>query len=504
MANLITRRSFIGRSTFAAVMSSFATVPLFVQRALAEGNIGLNGKKVLFIFLRGANDGLNAVVPIQDSAYATARPTIGITKDPDPTKLYDAVTGKADVVAAGYPYGIRLGNGFAALHPALYNLSSVYNDGNLALIHRVAYRGQSRSHFDSQNYWENGVPNNNSLREGIFYRTMHEAINASPAVAQRALTAVSVQSTMPLMIRGKIPMTNLSSVGRYNLLGVYSTDRAKHTNAIAAASQTLHPDKDNRDLIYGLGVQFKETLNKFQDQVFLSNNYFDPANPTAPLFPANDNFYSSLKTATQILAQTDAVVAGTQLDGFDTHTGQGSATGAQANLLKRVGWGIYAVQQYFKTYGKGGPMAVNADSQTSWNDVIVVTLSEFGRTSDENASLGTDHAEASVMFVAGGGITPGVYGCDTNIHPVTHQPNWVPGNALANGSMYGASGRYLKRLVDFRSVLGEIIRKHLGATDGQLARIIPGYASEATEHLRSGLASPTAPLIGEVGLLPGV
>jgi len=259
-------------------------VPLFVQRALAEGSIGVNGKKVLFIFLRGANDGINSVIPIQDSAYATARPTIGIDKDP--AVLYDAVTGRADVQAAGYTHGINLGNGFAALHPALYNLSSVYNDGDLALVHRVAYRGQSRSHFDSQNYWENGAPNNNALKEGIFYRAMYEAMQASPQVASSALTAVSVQPTMPLIIRGQVPMTNLTSIGRYNLLGVYSTDRAKHMAAIDAANETVHPIKDNRDLIYGLGNKFKDTLDIFQDPTspFFQNNYFDPANPAAPLF----------------------------------------------------------------------------------------------------------------------------------------------------------------------------------------------------------------------------
>lgn len=504
MANVITRRSFIRRSAFAAIMSSFATVPLFVQRALAEGQIGLNGKKVLFIFLRGANDGINTVIPIQDSAYALARPTIGLTKDPAPGVLYDANTGSADVVAANYPFAIRLGNGFAAMHPALYNLSSVYNDGNLALIHRVAYPRQSRSHFDSQNYWENGVPNNNNLREGILYRAMREGLNASPdVVAKRPLTAVSVQSNMPLMIRGQVPMTNLSSVGRYNLLGVYSTDRSKHTNAIAAANQTLHPEKDNRALIYGLGNQFKETLDIFQNPVFLTNEYYDPANTANRLFPSTDSFYTNLKTSAQILAQTDAVVAGTQLDGFDTHTGQGAATGSQASLLKRVGWGIYALQQYFKTYGKGGTQAV-AGAKADWNDIVVVTLSEFGRTSDENDSLGTDHAEASVMFVAGGAINRGLHACNSSINPVTGQPNWTPGNAAAGGSMYGAGGRYLKRMVDFRSVLGEIIRKHLGASDAQLARIIPGYANESAEFLRRGTSAGTTPIMGEVALLPGV
>lgn len=491
MANLITRRSFIGRSAFAAMMASFTSVPLFVQRALAEGNIGINGKKVLFIFLRGANDGINSVIPIQDPAYATARPTIGLDKDP--AVFYDVATGRADVQPGGYAHAINLGNGFAALHPALYNLSSVYNDGDLALVHRVAYRNQSRSHFDSQNYWENGAPNNNALKEGIFYRAMHEAMVASPQVASSALTAVSVQSTMPLIIRGQVPMTNLTSIGRYNLLGVYGSDRAKHMAAIDAANESVHPTKDNRDLIYGLGNKFKDTLDIFQDPTspFFQNNYFDPANSTAPLFPTGDGFYTNLKAATQILAHTSAIVTGTQLDGFDTHTAQGAVTGTQASLLKRVGWGIYAVQQYFKTYSP----------TVNWRDVVVVTLSEFGRTTDENSSLGTDHAEASVMFIAGGSINHGVYGCDPSNNAVTGQPNWTPGLAAVGGSMYGASGRYLKRLIDYRSVLGEIVRKHLGASDAQLSRIIPGYATESVEHLRFGTALGSTPLIGEIGLL---
>ena len=67
--------------------------------------------------------------------------------------------------------------------------------------------------------------------------------------------------------------------------------------------------------------------------------------------------------------------------------------------------------------------------------------------------------------------------------------------------MYGASSRYLKRLIDYRSILGEIIRKHLGASDAQIARIIPGYAAESVEHLRFGTSLSSTPIMGEVGLL---
>ena len=82
--NIITRRGFLDRSFkigLGVALSTLVDIPLVVKRALAEGTIGLNGKKLLFIFLRGANDSLNSVIPIQDSAYATSRPKLKILPD---------------------------------------------------------------------------------------------------------------------------------------------------------------------------------------------------------------------------------------------------------------------------------------------------------------------------------------------------------------------------------------------------------------------------------------
>ena len=132
----------------------------------------------------------------------------------------------------------------------------------------------------------------------------------------------------------------------------------------------------------------------------------------------------------------------------------------------------------------------------TWNNMVVVTLSEFGRTTIQNSDFGTDHAEAGVMWVAGGGINGGVYNCSTaGNHP------WVPGNGGQSGSMFGENARYLKRNTDYRSVLGEIIRDHLGATQNQLNRIIPGYAA-ANEFLQNGgTSSDGTPIVGELGLV---
>src|SRR5262245_11632982 len=163
--NIYSRREFLGKSfktSLAVALATLTDIPFVMKRALAEGNIGLNGKKVLFIWLRFGNDGLNNVIPIQDPEYAAIRSTIEIPRDsidysvtgPCDFPVSSATAGDSNFNTFWYNNGIRLGNGFAALHPSLKFLAPVYNSGDLAILHRVAYPKQSRSHFDSQNYWE--------------------------------------------------------------------------------------------------------------------------------------------------------------------------------------------------------------------------------------------------------------------------------------------------------------------------------------------------------------
>ena len=560
--NILSRRSFLDKSMktgLAVALSTLVDIPMVMKRALAEGNIGLNGKKLLFIWLRGANDGLNSVIPILDPSYATSRPALRVTTDPAATYgtpgPADYAFGSATDLYA-YKMAIKLGNGFAALHPALKFLAPVYNAGDLALIHRVAYPRQSRSHFDSQNYWENGNPNNNLVKDGIFYRTMLEYLNdrAAQGAPSSALTGVSIQGSLPLILRGSAaPMTNLTDPLRYDLLGVPNdaNGNLKATNYLNAANGYIVPDKRNRGLLQlqyenlrttltqFANIDFTEAGNTYQDG-FTSNALGDDGITdgdtdwaNAPghngrgyyLFPTNseknggwrrpDNttvfakyavptslhgFFANLKAAALVLNNTDAIIAGTEFGGFDTHVNQQAdiINGTHPGLNRGIGWAMHALRKYFTLY----------HNKVDWNNVVVVTLSEFGRTTIQNADVGTDHAEASVMFVAGGGIqgynkTPGrsgVYGCS----PSDSIP-WVTGTS---GSMFGIDSRYLKRIHDFRSVLGEIIRKHLGASDAQLGRIIPGYLDEANQHLRNGgtVLAPTYDKIntatkGEPGIL---
>jgi uncharacterized protein (DUF1501 family) len=109
-----------------------------------------------------------------------------------------------------------------------------------------------------------------------------------------------------------------------------------------------------------------------------------------------------------------------------------------------------------------------------WDRTVVVTLSEFGRTTNENGSGGTDHAAASCLFLSGGTVEGGVYNCDASTWPA--------------GVAYGVNGRYLLERTDYRSIFWEILRDHMGAA-GSPDAVFPGYTA-------GGLPSQELGLIG--------
>ncbi|MBM3902233.1 MAG: DUF1501 domain-containing protein [Verrucomicrobia bacterium] len=551
--NILSRRSFLSHATrmgLGAALASLTDVPLVLQRALAEGSIGRPGpngrvRKLLFLFLRGANDGLNTVIPVGDPAYYSSRPHLAIPDDPlqPAARIGPAIFPESGNTAGIYahPYTLSLGNGFAGLHPSLKFLSPVYNAGDLALIHRVGYPRQSRSHFDSQAYWETGAPSSSGAKDGLLYRAMLESglANTSP------LTGVTIGTSLPMILRGsKAAMMNIGDPTRYGLLSIPNTAaaKAKLSAALEPADRARFAEKRDRDLLelqyrnlsgtldLFADLKFAEADNTFRDDVATDADT-DWANANGGgyfLFPTTNDknggwkrasgnradkyvvptssydYFTRLKTASILLNNTDAIVSGVSIDGWDTHSNQvddrntaaglGAHTGSHAGLLRRVGWTMYALQKYFTKYS----------SRCHWDDLVVVTLSEFGRTSIENSDGGTDHAEASVMMVAGGGVRgfqpdalggvkrTGVWNCGGD---GDHVVPWVTG---PTGSMFRASGRYLQRNTDYRSVLGRIIRDHLGATQPQLDRIIPGYASPEDSLASKGVQSrDNTSVIGE-------
>ena len=329
-------------------------------------------------------------------------------------------------------------------------------------------------------------------------------------------------------------MTNLTDPLRYDLLGIPNSTNGnlKATAFLNSANTYPFPSKQNRGLLelqyqnlmgtlnIFAGIDFTENGNTYRDDAVTDGDqqwYDGNGSQGYYLFPTNSDknggwrrpdgsavfnkyavptslhsLFERIKAAAIILNKTDAIIAGTEYGGFDTHNNQGTLTGAHPDLNRGFGWAMYALRKYFTRY---------ADKAT-WDNVVVVTLTEFGRTTIENATLGTDHAVAGVMLAAGGSIKgystsparSGVFNCSPS-DPIP----WVTGTS---GSMFGVNGRYVKRTTDYRQVLGEIIRKHLGATQNQLNRIIPGYANESTEHLLAGGTSFDGTQIRpELGLL---
>jgi uncharacterized protein (DUF1501 family) len=197
------------------------------------------------------------------------------------------------------------------------------------------------------------------------------------------------------------------------------------------------------------GQAKNDALGGMGRETFEAVNFLKKANP-AQYKPENGAQYprtpfgnSLLQIAQLIKAGVGLEIAFTDVGGWDTHVNEGSSRGQLSNLLQQFSSGI---------------SALCLDLGTRMDDVIVLTMSEFGRTVRENGNRGTDHGHANAMFVLGNDVRGGkVYG------------QW-PG--LKSDQLY--EGRDLALTTDFRDVFGEIAARHLGSSN--LQTVFPGYA----------------------------
>jgi len=165
----------------------------------------------------------------------------------------------------------------------------------------------------------------------------------------------------------------------------------------------------------------------------------------------NSRLGQSLQQAGQLIkANIGVEVLFVDCGGWDNHVNEGGVQGQLSNLLKDLGQGLAAFHQ---------------DMGDRMENIVFVTMSEFGRTAKENGNRGTDHGHANCMFVMGGGVKGGyVYGRWPGL--AEHQLN---------------EGRDLALTTDFRSVLGEILTKHVSAPD--LAPVFPGFDNNPRKFL---------------------
>jgi uncharacterized protein (DUF1501 family) len=412
------RRYFIKSGGIAlASFGLMTSTPTFLRRALAETVDKVTGgrrKTLIAIFQRGAVDGLNVVVPYGEHGYYDLRPNIAIPK-PD----------------GGAESAINL-DGYFGLHPSLQSFKPLWDSKRLAIVHASGSPDSTRSHFDAQDYMESATPGVKSTQDGWLNRYLQ-----SKADPQKSLfRAVSMTQNMPRAMQGKAPTLAISNLADFSI-------RAGQSSAAMQGGFEAMYDQTVNDALHGTG---KET--------FEAVNYLKQVNP-AQYKPENGADYprtpfgnALLQIAQLIKAGVGLEVAFTDIGGWDTHVNEGNQQGQLSNLLRQFSTAIAALY---------------TDLGQRMDNVVVLTMSEFGRTARENGNRGTDHGHANAMFVVGNSVRGGkVYG------------DW-PG--LKSDQLY--EGRDLALTTDFRDVFGEIASKHLGATN--LKAVFPGYTGNSSK-----------------------
>ena len=405
------RRFFLKSGSVAlASVGMSLSAPAFLERAVL-GQARSTGKRktLIAIFQRGAVDGLNVVVPFGESSYYSARPSIAIAKPQ---------TGNAEAA-------IDL-DGFFGLHPSLSSFKPLWDSKRLTIIHASGSPDNTRSHFDAQDYMESATPGVKSTSDGWLNRYLQ-----SKADPDRSLfRAVSMTKTMPRVLQGRADAVAMSNLSDFAI-------RAGRSSAELQGGFEAIYAREN-DSLAGTGRETFEAVNYLKK---VNPAQYQPENGAQ--YPRNPFGNSLLQIAQLIKAGVGLEVAFTDIGGWDTHVNQGNARGQLGNLLQQFGAGIAALHQ---------------DLGQRMDDVIILTMSEFGRTVRENGNRGTDHGHANAMFVVGNSVRGGkVYG------------QW-PG--LSSDQLY--EGRDLALTTDFRDVFGEIATRHLGSTDAK--SIFPGYS----------------------------
>lgn len=397
---MISRRDFLAQIGVIGV--SKALFPAWMPRLAfkPKKQTGVAGDILVCVFLRGGMDGLSAVVPYGDGAYYyDNRPTLGV---PEPN--------------SGSSAALDL-NGYFGFHPALAPLKEIYDSGGMAIVHATGLTDPPRSHFDAMQFMEYGTPGNKTTATGWLGRHLQSLAsqNDSP------FRAIGMGALLPDSLRGNIPALALRSIADFHLRG-----RQDELRRVEASLSRLYAVDAPADL---LGTQASLVFETVELMKTLNAEGYTPANGAA--YPGDGfGFSIGLRQIAQLIkANVGLEVACIDLGGWDTHENQGTNEGYFSTLLGILSAGLAAFYTDLSDY---------------MPNITVVTMSEFGRRVQENASAGTDHGHGNFMFLMGGGTVGGqVY---------TQWPTLAP-EALNDGD--------LAITTDYRDVLAEIIRNRL-------------------------------------------
>jgi uncharacterized protein (DUF1501 family) len=402
------RRVFVKSGALALVTMGLS--PSFLRRTVLGMELPnvAKGKVLVCLFQRGAADALNVVVPHGEAEYYKIRPRIAI---PRPS-------------AGGNLAAIDL-DGFFGLHPTLAPLAPLYKRGMLAPIHAVGSPSSTRSHFDAQDYMESGTPDNKGTSDGWLNRYL--ATCGTCEAQKTPFRGVAFAAQTPRIMQGPNETVAMNSIEEFSVRASGS-----HMDRLEALYRT-----GRADLVHGAGQEMLDAVKMLKSA---NPQQYVPQNGAT--YP-NTPFAQRLRQIAQLIRSNVGLeIAFADIGGWDTHVNQGAAQGPLAQRLNEYAPAIAAFV---------------ADLGDKMSDVVLLTMTEFGRTARENGNAGTDHGHAGVMFVVGGSVKGGkVYG------------KW-PG--LDRDQLY--EGRDLALTTDFRDVFAEVVSKHLGATD--MTKLFPGF-----------------------------
>jgi uncharacterized protein (DUF1501 family) len=420
MSLTTTRRQFLQS---AAALSATVAWPAWMPRlAFAPKQAAPRGDTLVVVFLRGAADALNMIVPHGEEAYYAMRPTLGIAR-PDDARA------KASLRAVDL-------DGFFGLHPALKPLLPAWQAGHFAAIHACGAPDESRSHFKAMALMERGVEDERGPASGWIGRHLATLNTGNPS----PLRAVGLGTLPQRSLSGPVPVSALRSIADFHLGGDPAA-LAHMRNALAA----LYAGDDP------LSVVGQETLDILDTLQALDPLGYQPASASTLPYPQTDYGMGLRQIAMLVKAEVGLEVAAIDLGGWDTHFAQGGGEGLMANLMNELASGL---------------AALHADLFDYADRLTIVVMSEFGRRAQENASLGTDHGHGALMMLLGGNVVGG------QVHGV-----W-PG--LADGQLFGPGD--LAVTSDYRDVLAEVCVKRLN--NPALAEIFPGYTTTLRGFLK--------------------
>ncbi len=364
---------------------------------------GKTNARLLFVFLRGGYDAASLLVPTSSSFYYESRPDIALARP------------SADLNAA-----LALDSNWG-LHPALReSLYPLYQSAELAFVPFSGTNDLSRSHFETQDSIELGQPiDGHKDYSSGFLNRLASVVGGS--------TPMAFTDQLPVIFQGsaKVPNTALKSLARPAV-------DARQSDIIAAMYKNT---KLAEPVQQGFTVRNEVMREMATEMDAASRNSI-----SAKGFELEARRIGKLMKDSYNLCFVD-------VGGWDTHVGQGAATGYLASRFDELGRGLAALPQ---------------ELGSAWKDTTVVVMSEFGRTFRQNGNRGTDHGHGSVMWVMGGSVRGGQ----------------IVGEQVAVQKSTLFQDRDFPVLNEYRSVLGGLFGRQFGLNNSQLAQVFPGTASK--------------------------